>query len=136
MRAWYLKRSRRRWVCSVDRLKEIIRKAAASAERRVATVYGGRLIPGSGSGEGRKGDVQTDEELIEVKYTTRGSYSLKEADLAKLVRAGHVAGLDPILNIEFELSNGKAVHYVVVPETNHLRDRALIEGMRSELDWR
>lgn len=111
-----------------------LRKAALRAEERVAKVFGGRLIPGSGSVVGRKADVTTDDEIIEVKYTTRGSYSLKPGDLAKLVRAGHIAGLDPVLDIEFDLGNGTSVFYVVVPETSYLRDRATIEGLRFELD--
>lgn len=112
-----------------------LRKDAQRAEERVAAVYGGTLISGSGSVVGRKGDVQTGDEIIEVKYTTRASYSLKAGDLAKLTRSGHIANMDPVLNVTFDL-NGTLVSYVVIPETNHLRDRALIEGMRSELDWR
>lgn len=50
-------------------------------EKRGAASFGGRVNSGSGNGWRHKNDVRTPEYSIEFKTTSKGSYSLKIAEL-------------------------------------------------------
>jgi hypothetical protein len=57
------------------------KQEAAGAER-----FGGRVVPGSGSGWAVKNDVKTDDLSLEYKFTEKKSYSLRYDDLVKAER--------------------------------------------------
>jgi hypothetical protein len=76
-------------------------KRSRLQERRGAKEYGGSRNSGSGSGWVRKADVRTDDELIEFKTTSKGSFSLKSSDLRKLWEAALLDGRLPLFEVEF-----------------------------------
>lgn len=76
-----------------------IRRSRAQ-ERKDARDYGGRVQPGSGSGEFRKGDVRTAELLIENKRTDAQSMSIKGEWLDKIWFEARSEGRLPVVGIE------------------------------------
>jgi hypothetical protein len=110
-----------------------LRKDARRSELRVERTFKGKLVPASGSGPMAKGDVRTEDELIEVKYTTQKSYSLRVADLDKHVRISTLASLRPVYDIEFD-KGGHSSFYVVMPELEYLCMKAQISALEAELD--
>lgn len=113
-----------------------LRKAAQHAEERVAKEFGGKLVSGSGSVVGIKADVRTDDELIEVKYTTRKSFSLKPDDLVGLRKSSHLTGSIPILAIEFDNNDNRPDRVVVLRESDYLNMRAWAWTAQRELGTR
>lgn len=83
------------------------------AEQRVAKLFGGKLVRGSGRGT-HKGDVVTDNYLIEVKETAKQHYTLSFNTLLKLVEEAWAVRKVPLLIIE--LGDGQL--YVVHEITN------------------
>lgn len=73
-------------------------------ERRVAKETGGRRQAGSGSSRRAPGDVKTDDELIEVKYTDKDSYRLTEAVWNKVRNDALTHGREPAMIVEFSQS--------------------------------
>jgi hypothetical protein len=61
-------------------------------EEAGAAQFGGRRVPGSGSGWVTKNDVKTDDLSIEYKYTDKKSFSLVAADLEKAERQALIDG--------------------------------------------
>lgn len=70
-------------------------------ERRVAKDTGGRRQPGSGSSRRAPGDVKSDDELIEVKFTDKPSYRLVEEVWQKVKRDALTHGREPAMIVEF-----------------------------------
>jgi len=83
-------------------------------EKRLAKVTGGSRVAASGAFWSRKGDVRSEQYLVEHKYTAAKSYSLKAADLRKLEDQATMAGRLPV----FAISLGGR-DYVVVPEADY-----------------
>lgn len=83
-------------------------------EKRLAKVVDGTTVAASGAFWSRKGDVRSDDYLIEHKFTDAKSYSLKAADLRKLDDQATMAGRTPV----FALSLGGR-NYVVVLEDDY-----------------
>lgn len=52
-------------------------------EEYIAEKFNAKLVPGSGSTEWRKGDVQNEVYCIQCKYTDKVEYSLKVEELIK-----------------------------------------------------
>lgn len=101
-------------------------RLARRQERESVNVYGGRLVPRSGSGD-QKGDIETGTELIECKHTEQLSYRLRWADWAKHVASALVANRRPVLEVEYTDPLGGHPRYLVVLDRDdylELRHRA------------
>lgn len=87
---------------------------APKQEREVAKRIGGKVTPGSGSGE-EKADVRVrGVHRIECKATARQSFSVTRDMLDKLTTAAHTAGEMPLLVVEFLPTDDHAGGTVVV----------------------
>lgn len=97
-----------------------------------ARSYGGRATPASGSGD-VKGDVYTENELIECKHTERKSYSLKVADLLKLARQAIMVGRRMVLEVEFTDPMGlRPVRFVVLNKDEYTEMKAVIASHHAD----
>lgn len=74
-----------------------MRTESQRQERDLAHVYAGNAQPGSGAFWSRKGDVRTDDLLIEAKTTSKASYSLKAEIWEKIRREALLDGRTPVL---------------------------------------
>ncbi len=97
-------------------------KRSKQQERRAAKRLGGRTTAGSGNGWVRKGDVHTDDLLIEYKTTNDKSYRLVEDDLLEAEKQALIAGRDVVFGISFARSTR---NWLVIPEEDYLRLRGL-----------
>lgn len=86
-------------------------KQSQRHEKRLAKKIDGSRVAASGAFWSRKGDVRSEDYLIEHKYTAAKSYSLKAADLRKIEEQAIMAGRIPVFAISL---GGK--DYVVVLE--------------------
>jgi hypothetical protein len=80
-------------------------------ESRLANLLGGERNAGSGNGWSRKNDVRSPRFLVEAKWTSKKSYSLKAQELRQLEHNAAMDNRIPVLCIEL---GGR--RYVVVPE--------------------
>lgn len=103
-----------------------VHKAAVDAEKWVAEVYGGRRTTASGSGTKDKGDVIALDEVFEVKYTEKQSFSLKLEDLMKINIEAIVTSKRPVFHLNY--GPGHIERFVVLREDDYLDMR--------ENDWR
>lgn len=60
-------------------------RASQSQERRLARTLGGKVTPRSGAGWKVKGDVRTDDALLEAKWTGNKQLTIKADVLEKAV---------------------------------------------------
>lgn len=81
---------------------------------------GGRVTPGSGNGSLHKGDVHTDDLLVEYKTTNNLSYRLFEDELLEAEREALLAGREVVFGISFGRSGR---NWLVIPEEDYLRLR-------------
>lgn len=95
-------------------------KRSKLQERRGATDYDGSRNSGSGNGWVRKADVRTENELIEFKTTSKGSYILTASELRKLWDYALIDGRLPIFEIEFANSG---VSCVVLDKNDYMAMR-------------
>lgn len=98
-----------------------VHKAAVEAEIDVAEAFGGRRTAASGSGTKDKGDVATPDEVIEVKYTEKKSYSLKLEDLLTIDKYAIISGKIPMLHLTF--SNYPSWVVISQDQYLYLKDR-------------
>jgi hypothetical protein len=90
-----------------------------ASERKVAKSLGGRLTPASGAVEGAKGDIRTDDFLIEAKSTIASSMKLELDWLIKINSEAQAIGKTPALSIRFVTENGQPKRggsFVCIPE--------------------
>lgn len=84
-------------------------------EQAVALRVGGKVVSGSGSTKTNKEDVKTVQWLIQVKSTTKESYSLKKEDLRTLKNHSLNASRMPLFVVGF-LKHGQPVEeWVAMP---------------------
>lgn len=95
-------------------------KRSRLQERHGARDYGGTQNSGSGNGWVRKADVRTDNELIELKTTTKDSYRLTASDLQKLWDYALIDGRTPIFEIDFA---DRGVTCVILDKNDYLAMR-------------
>lgn len=86
---------------------------ARKQEQVTATVHGGRGTPASGSGD-VKNDVRTDEFSIEVKTTTRKTYSLALETWDRAERFALADGRRAAMVIAFDRGVGQRPKRLVV----------------------
>ena len=65
-------------------------------EDRLAKVIGGKRNAASGAFWSRKGDVRSDLFLVEAKWTSKASMSIKASDLEKIVNEAILDGRKPV----------------------------------------
>jgi hypothetical protein len=95
-------------------------KQSLKHEKRLAKAIGGSRNAASGAFWSRKGDVRSDDLLIEHKWTGKKSFSLKSDVLKKIVREAILDGRVPVLGVHLDGEN-----YVILLEDDYLemRDR-------------
>lgn len=96
----------------------MMQKLSDRHEKKAAKVYGGRLTSNSGAGWVDKGDVQTEDEVIECKATGKTQITLKAAWLEKVFREAAGRLKRPVL--EFQLHG---VEYVVLTRHSYMEMR-------------
>lgn len=95
-----------------------VQKKSDAQERRTASTYGGTLNAMSGAGWMRKGDVRTDQFLIENKTKmdpNAKSYSVQATLLRDMTKRARLEGRVPLL--QFDLGGHR---YVVLCEDDFL----------------
>lgn len=95
-------------------------KQSRKHENRLAKKVGGKRTAASGAFWSRKGDVRSEDLLIEHKWTGKESFSMKASVLKKIVTEAILDGRTPVLG--FHLGGED---YVVLLENDflELRDR-------------
>jgi hypothetical protein len=93
-------------------------KKSQAQERRGAKLFGGRVLPGSGSRWFAKGDVSTDRFLIEYKRTDRASFSITLETWQKIRREAALEGKTPLLGVNIGGELGRNI--VVLDEDDFL----------------
>lgn len=91
-------------------------------EDRLAKAIGGQRSAGSGAFCSRKGDVRSQDLLIEHKWTGKASVSVKAAVLEKIVKEAILDSRMPVLG--FSLNNE---NYVLLTEDDFLELRQNIQ---------
>ena len=93
-------------------------KQSLKHEKRLEKALGGQRSAGSGAFWSRKGDVRTNDFLIEHKWTGKKSFTLKSDVLEKIVMEAIVDGRTPVLGVSL---NGK--NYVLLTEDDFIELR-------------
>jgi hypothetical protein len=88
-------------------------------ERAFAKKVGGLSVPASGAFWSRKGDVRSDDLLVEAKTTDKASFSIKKAIWEKIRREALLDGRTPVLAIQIQNRN-----LVVLDEEDFLELRS------------
>lgn len=82
--------------------KRLINRTARKRERACAEEIGGRTTPASGSGIS-KGDARNDHLVLDDKYTAAKQFTLKEADMVKLITEAKRTGRIGAMKIGFRI---------------------------------
>lgn len=95
-------------------------KESQKHEKRLAKKIDGKRNAASGAFWSRKGDVRSDDLLIEHKWTGKKQTTIKSDVLKKIVREAILDGRTPVLGIHLDGEN-----YVVLLEDDfiELRDK-------------
>ena len=91
-------------------------------EDRLAKAIGGQRVAASGAFWSRKGDVRSQDLLIEHKWTGKLSVSVKAAVLEKIVKEAILDGRMPVLGFHL---NGE--NYVLLQEDDFLELRQQLQ---------
>jgi len=102
-------------------------KQSQKHEKRLAKLIGGSTIAASGAFWSRKGDVRSDDLLIEHKWTGKTQFSLRAVVLEKIVKEAILDGRLPVLG--FSLNNN---NYVVLTEDDFLEIRHALQETKCE----
>lgn len=84
-------------------------------ERRLASVFDGKVNAASGAFWFRKGDVRSDEYLIEHKWTGKTQFTIKSSHLEKIYREAILDNRVPVFGFHL---NGK--NWVILDEDDFL----------------
>ena len=93
-------------------------KQSRKHENRLAKKIGGSRTAASGAYWQRKGDVRSDDLLIEHKYTGKKQTTIKSEVLKKIMREAILDGRTPVLGIHLDGED-----YVVLSEHDFLEMR-------------
>ena len=93
-------------------------KESKKHEKRLAKKIGGTRNAASGALWARKGDVRSDDLLIEHKWTGKKQFTIKSDVLKKNVREAILEGRMPILGIHLDGED-----YVILLENDFLEMR-------------
>lgn len=103
-------------------LKTKGQKESQKHEKRIAKKIGGSRNAASGAFWSRKGDVRSDDLLIEHKWTGKKQITIKSDVLKKIVREAILDGRTPALGIHLEEKN-----YVILLEDDFIEMRDKIK---------
>lgn len=98
-------------------------KQSLKHEKRLEKSLGGQRSAASGAFWSRKGDVRTDDLLIEHKWTSKKSFTLNAAVLEKIVTEAILDSRTPVLGISLNNRN-----YVLLEEEDFLELRNAAQG--------
>jgi len=90
-------------------------KMSQKQEKDLAKTLGGKTVAASGAFWSRKGDVRSDQYLVEAKFTAAQSYSLKAADLEKLRKQAIMDDRVPLFVVQLNNKN-----YMILGEDDWL----------------
>jgi len=86
-------------------------------EKHQAKDMGGSRVPMSGALDGKKGDIQVGDFLLDHKYTCKLSINISGTQLAKISKEAREEGKRPGLLIELEnTAFGTPKTWVIVPQ--------------------
>jgi hypothetical protein len=102
-------------------------KQSKKHENRLAKLVGGTTNAASGAFWSRKGDVRSDDLLIEHKWTGKKQVTVKSDVLEKIVREAILDGRMPVLGFYL---NGQ--NYVALTEDDFLEMRQNLQECRCE----
>ena len=98
-------------------------KQALKHEKRLEKATGGKRSAASGAFWSRKGDVRTDDLLIEHKWTGKKSVTIKSDVLEKITREAILDSRTPVLGLHLDGEN-----YVVLLEEDFFELRNAVRG--------
>jgi len=98
-------------------------KQSLKHEKRLEKAVGGKRNAASGAFWSRKGDVRTDDLLIEHKWTGKKSVTIKSDVLEKITKEAILDSRMPVLGLHL---NGE--NYVVLLEEDFFELRNAIRG--------
>lgn len=98
-------------------------KESLKHEKRLAKKVNGQRSVMSGALWSRKGDVRSDDLLIEHKWTGKKQFTIKAAVLNKVVTEAIVDGRTPVLGVHLDGEN-----YVILTEDDFLEMREQLKG--------
>lgn len=93
-------------------------KQSRKHENRIAKQIGGKRTAASGAFWSRKGDVRSDDLLVEHKYTGKKQTTIKSDVLKKIWREAILDGRIPVLGIHLDGED-----YVVLSEHDFIEMR-------------
>lgn len=93
-------------------------KQSQKHEKRIAKRIGGKRNAASGAYWSRKGDVRSDDLLIEHKYTGKKQTTIKSDVLKKIMREAILDGRTPVLGIHLDGED-----YVILTEHDFIEMR-------------
>ena len=93
-------------------------KQSRKHENRIAKRVGGKRTAASGAYWSRKGDVRSDDLLIEHKYTGKKQTTIKSDVLKKIMREAILDGRTPVLGIHLDGED-----YVILTEHDFIEMR-------------
>jgi hypothetical protein len=97
-------------------------KESQKHEARLAKKFDGQRSAASGAFWSRKGDVRSQDLLIEHKWTGKASFTVKAAVLEKIVNEAIVESRMPILGISLNNNN-----YILLTEDDFEEMRQLLQ---------
>mgnify|MGYP006271683665 FL=1 len=98
-------------------------KQSRRHENRLAKKIGGSRTAASGAFWSRKGDVRSDDLLIEHKYTGKKQTTIKSDVLKKIMREAILDGRIPVLGIHLDGED-----YVILSEHDFMEMREKIRN--------
>ena len=93
-------------------------KNSRKHENRIAKRIGGKRTAASGAFWSRKGDVRSEDLLIEHKYTGKKQTTIKSDVLKKIMREAILDGRTPVLGIHLDGED-----YVILTENDFIEMR-------------
>jgi len=104
-------------------LKSEGQKQSQAHEKRIAKAIGGSTTAASGAFWSRKGDVRTDDLLIEHKWTGKKTVTIKSEVLKKITKEAILDSRTPVLGIHLDGEN-----YVLLGEEDFFELRNYVRG--------
>lgn len=101
-------------------------KQSLKHEKRLEKAIGGKRSAASGAFWSRKGDVRSDDLLVEHKWTGKKSVTIKATVLEKITTEAILDSRTPVLGLHLDGNN-----YVVLNEEDFLEMRNFIIEHRS-----
>lgn len=105
-------------------------------EKHGAKLWGGKVNSGSGNGEKFKGDMRTDDKLVEYKTTRANSFKLNIDDLLTAWRHATLDKRDPVFGIEYKTDYPRVgpSRWALLPEDDLLAMKERIQELEEQLD--